>query len=418
MFKRFTPLFVLFFFTGLSFSQISESIQSEQIPSIQDSTTTTISDDPSNVVPSVQNETDGEIVGDGPDTTNSHRSEDSSKTVIIGTDDISETVDSKIDIQESPGSSGSNTSPVIISTDRPYNPFDFENRIMLNLCIHHLYYNERILKGDIVNSFTQQQGYPPDTIIGKPKSTESGMLLGFWFKYMKRFSESGIFIRPQFELTLGIGNTYDGSSQGQPTSNGIDQKTGIRFIPFDTVKNNFFFTTEFNLGYSNTNTRLPFALYSGLRFAFWNRDMLSNEYISNYEDYLWWSVPVGFMINKPVSPRWSLGCDFAFDFMFSGTMQAVMRAEYSGEEIDFPEVTLGNRCGYRLELWADGMLAEHLSFCVAPYLNLYGFGKSNTGYAQINGSRNTTTQIPFYEPESATFIAGMNITFTILMSRN
>jgi hypothetical protein len=405
----------------LSFSQITVNTQPVQIPALQDSTTITESDDSLKLIPSVFNETDGEIIGDEPDTTNLHRSEDSSKNIIIGIDDeMSETVDSKTDIRQSFESSESNTSSAIISTDRPYNPFDFGNRIMLNLCIHHFYYNERILKEDIVNSFILQQGYPPDTIIGKPKSTESGMLLGFLFKYIKRFSGSGIFFRPQFELALGIGNTYDGSTQGQPISNGLDQNNGIRFVPFDTVKNNFFFTTEFDMGYSNTNLHLPFALYSGIRFAFWNRDMLSNEYISNYEDYLWWSIPVGLMINKPVSPRWSLGCNFTFDFMFTGTMQAVMRAEYSGEEIDFPEVTLGNRCGYRLELCADGMLAEHLSLCVAPCLNLYGFGKSNTGYAHINtrGVSTADRKIPFYEPESATFIAGMNITFTILMSRN
>ncbi|HEX2959195.1 MAG TPA: hypothetical protein VHO70_20340, partial [Chitinispirillaceae bacterium] len=308
---------------------------------------------------------------------------------------------------------------VIISSDRPYNPLEFGNRIMMNICVHHLYYNERILKEDIVNSFVTQHGYPPDTIVGKPKSTESGMLLGFWFKYMKRFHETGIFIRPQFNFTLGLGNTYDGSSQAQTLTNGIDQKIGIRFEPVDTVKNNFFFTTEFDLGYSNTNKHLPFALYSGLRFAFWNRDMLSNEYVSNYENYSWWSIPVGIIVHKPVGPRWSLGCDFTFDFMFSGNMQAVMRVVQTGDEVDFPSVTLGNRCGYRLELIADGMVTESFSIQIIPWLNLYGFGKSNTEYASYNGNGVSTTNntFPFYEPESATFLSGLNITFTILKSR-
>jgi hypothetical protein len=409
--KRFTTLFLIFSCASLSFSQISDSIQ-PVVPNHQDTITITEPDDSSKVLPFIQNETD---------TTDLDLSDDSSGNVFIGDDhEISDLVDTQNITDDNQHSSGtSNSSPVIISSDRLYNPFEFGNRIMMNICVHHLYYNERILKEDIVNSFVQQHGYPPDTIAGKPKSTESGMLIGYWFKYMKRFHETGIFIRPQFNFTLGLGNTYDGSSQAQPLTNGIDQKIGIQFEPFDTIKNNFFFTTEFDLGYSNLNKQLPFAFYSGLRFAFWNRDMLSNQYVSNFENYYWWSIPVGLIVHKPVGTRWSLGCDFTFDCMFTGSMQAVMRAVQSGDEIDFPSVTLGNRCGYRLELCADGMVTEHFSIQITPILNLYGFGKSNTEYASFNGNDVSTTEnkFPFYEPESATFIAGINLTFTILTSR-
>lgn len=330
---------------------------------------------------------------------------------------ISDTADLEADIRQHTGSSESTTSPVIASSDKLYNPFDFSKRIMMNICVHQFNYKERFLKEDIVNSFVQQQGYPPDTIIGNPKSTESGMLYGFWFKYMKRFHKTGIFIRPQFEFALGIENTYEGSTQAIPVSDQNNQITGIRFEPFETVKDNFFFTPEFDLGYSNSNTHLPFALYSGLRLGFWVRNMPGNEFLISYETFDWWSIPVGLIINKPVSNCWSLGCDATLDFVFWGGMMDVTAIEENS--IDVPNVTLGNHCGYRLELCADGMLTEHVSLHFAPYCNLYRFGKSTTNYATDNriGVSVTDKKIPFYEPESATFIAGMNITFSILMSR-
>jgi hypothetical protein len=290
---------------------------------------------------------------------------------------------------------------------------------MMSICVHHLSYNEKILQDDILNSFTLQHGSPPDTVVGNAKSTESGLLYGFLFKYMKRFQKSGIFIRPQVELSLGFNNSYQGSTQDQPVSDDINQNTGIHFKIIDTVKNNIFLNTEFDMGYSSTNSHLPFALYSGLRLALWLRDMPSNEAFANNESYYRWSVPVGLIINKPVSNCWSLGCDLTFDLMFSGGMDAVMGTENNGNEdeieieIGIPEVSLSNRCGYRLELCADGLITERVSLHFAPYLNYYRFGKSNSGYPPIN--ENAATRIP---AECTTIMAGMNITFTILMSRN
>jgi hypothetical protein len=308
------------------------------------------------------------------------------------------------------------SSHVSLNSDRLYNPFDYGSRIMINICVHHFNYNEKFLNEDIVNSFVQQQGVLPDSIIGNPKSSESGMLFGFWFKYMKRFAKTGIFIRPQFELALGFGNTYEGTTQGKPVYNENKQIIGIRFEPFTTDKDNVFITTEFNLGYSNTNSHLPFALYSGLRFGLWIRDVQSNDNMINYKCYDWWSIPVGLIINKPVSNCWSLGGELTFDLMFSGGMRAVRSVDTI--EIDLPDVTFGNRCGYRLELCADGMLTEHLSLHFSPYFNFYGFGKSTTGYSPDNNVSDTDNKVPFYEPESETFIAGMNITFTFSKSRH
>jgi hypothetical protein len=300
-----------------------------------------------------------------------------------------------------------------------YNPFDFGNRIMMSICVHHLYYNEKIPKSEIVQSFIDHYGYPPVTIEGKPKSTESGMLVGYGFKYMRRFHQSGIFIRPQLQFLIGLGNRYDGSTQGELIDNETADGVGVKFTPVDTTKNNYFFNTELNVGYSSLNKYLPVAIYSGLRFCFWNRDMMSNQIISNYEHYFWWNLPLGVMVYKTVGRGWVLGFDATVDFMFSGRMKAVIESNYDDQGIEFPKVTLGNRCGYRFELTADGMVNERFSIQVSPYLNVYGFGKSNVEYASFtgNGFDSFQEKLPFHEPESATFVTGLNLTFTILASR-
>lgn len=143
--------------------------------------------------------------------------------------------------------------------------------------------------------------------------------------------------------------------------------------------------------------------------------MPSNEALANDDMYYWWSFPVGLIINKPVSNCWSLGCEVTFDLMFSGGVQALVEVEDDVYEIGSTDVSLSNHCGYRLELYADGLLTENFFIQFAPYLNYYRFGKSNSGYPPINesGVANANNKIP---SECTTIMADTNITFTILKS--
>jgi hypothetical protein len=306
---------------------------------------------------------------------------------------------------------------------RNFTLFDYSEVISFGLSLDYLYYNEDIDLSDEIRDFTKHFGHAPQ-FFGAPKSTEYGLEVGLRGGATFYSLDNKLLLRPRVALLLGFGNTYDGSLQGQPVVNSANDTTGISYSAYKFNKNNFFLHAACDLGYSFPYFNFPFAIYSGLDFKVWYRDLLDNQgvlyyttNVANSETYYWLGVPLGFLVTRPVSPKLVWGLDANVTMMFAGGMSVAMTDAY-GSPVNYPGVTLGNRASLKIELFAQNKLDERLAVRFAPYFLWYGFGKSNTetigAPASGNGVSNNQT---FFEPSSNSYVAGFILTWEVLWKR-
>ena len=288
--------------------------------------------------------------------------------------------------------------------------FHNDRKIMINCNLFQFNYKEKIPLSDVVNSYQEQFGRLPDTIGGKPKSTEYGTTMGISIAFVGRLGSKGLFIMPQSEIDLGLNHTYSGSSQALPIVDYHGDTIGVNFIPVDFSKSNYFFNSSLCLGYKSQSSPIPFALYSGLRINVWKRDMNSGALFSSYERYTWLTIPVGLVFYKTFRSSW-LSFEGVLDFMFYGQMK-IMTQFY--QSLYFPAVILGNKYGYSFELSAGKKLSNYLSFQISPFFTAYGFGISNVETVKSKSSYyDSENPVKFYEPESSTRKIGMKVFFNI-----
>jgi hypothetical protein len=307
---------------------------------------------------------------------------------------------------------------------RPFTLFDYGEIISLGLSLDYLYYNENIDLSDENRSFKDHFGYAPQ-LSGAPKSTEYGVLIGLRGGATFYSLENKLFLQPRAAVLLGFGNTYDGSLQAQPMlGHTMGDTVGLEFDPYKFTKNNFFLHAGCDLGYSFPYFNFPFAIYTGLDFKLWYRDLIDNQgvlyyttNVANSETYYWLGVPLGVLFTKPVSPKLVLGMDASVTVMFTGGMNVAMTAA-DGSPINYPSVTLGNRASLKAELFMQKKLDERLSVKFAPYFLWYGFGKSNTETASASGSGNgVSNNQMFFEPSSTSYLMGFILTWEVLWKR-
>jgi hypothetical protein len=301
--------------------------------------------------------------------------------------------------------------------DTKFSLFNQRNIIGIGPSLSYFYYNEHLDINPIIQEFRSLHTYQP-AIAGTPKSTEYGAVLGFTVSSMWVFRAPSLVLRSRFAMLFGIANTYDGSSQADTS-----QAPGtITFTPIKDQKNNFFATGGIDLGYAFPTARCPWALYSGIDAKIWYRDMTlysqQSSSATSSELYYWFSVPLGALVMRPVSPHVLLGCDARIDFMFYGRMQASETSPYGGS-LDFPILTLGNRASYRLDAFLQTRPSGSVSFRFGPYVMLYGFAQSNTDTVTIPGGYDGSTdqRVAFLEPESASFWIGINFQVEFLRAR-
>jgi hypothetical protein len=297
---------------------------------------------------------------------------------------------------------------------RPFTLFDYGEIISLGLSLDYLYYNENIDLSDEIQSFTARYGHAPQ-FSGAPKSTEYGVFVGLRGKATFYSLENKLFLRPGAAVLLGFGNTYDGSLQAQPMlGHSVGDTVGLVYEPYKFTKNNFFVHAGCDLGYSFPYFNFPFAIYAGLDFKLWYRDLIDNQgvlyyttNIANSEIYYWLGVPLGVLFTRPVSPKLVLGMDANVTVMLTGGMNVAMTAT-DGSPMNYPAVTLGNRASVKAELFMQKKLDERLSVKFAPYFLWYCFGKSNT---EISNNQ------MFFEPSSTSYLMGFILTWEMLRKR-
>jgi hypothetical protein len=309
-----------------------------------------------------------------------------------------------------------------VDSTQPFSPFNFGQILSMGLSLSYFYYNEDISLDDDIASFGNGSNQPFQ-VIGTPKSTESGTEVGISASAAFYSWRNRLFFRPKAELLLGIGNTYDGSSQGQPLVDS-GRTVGLQFSSIKGNKNNFFLFAGCDVGYSFPFFKFPFVIYTGIDYGWWYRDLTFSQdntiYIGaagNVETYTRYALPVGVFCATPISPEFAVGFDARVDWMFFGQMKETVNTGSSDSTVDFPVVTLGNRGLVRLEVFLQRKLNEHVSVKYAPYALFYSFGKSNTDVSTATTSSGTTFQQAFFEPTSNSFLVGITVSLDFLGKR-
>lgn len=295
---------------------------------------------------------------------------------------------------------------------RWFSLFDFSNILFIEPSLNYFYYNEHVELNDFIASFLQEYSRQP-AIIGMPKSSEYGTVLGVNVGEFLHSRYTRLFARLHAGILFGIGNTYDGSSQVQPIDS-AGTVIGLEFIPHTDNKDNYFLSAGVDAGYTFPDEKYPLAVYSGINFRYWYRDMIMYEAkrylpsdVSQWESYYWFSIPLGVLVTKPVSPRWVIGAEPHIDLMFFGQMK--LNYTYGSQQlIDCPAVTLGNRASYTLELFSQERINKETSLKFSTYVMLYGFGKSNVATALI-ASDTGAVKTSFWEPASGSVWIGFNV---------
>ena len=317
--------------------------------------------------------------------------------------------------------------PVLEHTEKPpehlpdFSLFDYRKIISVGPWLSYFYYNEDIDISPLVQSYRDYYGTSP-RLVGTPKSSEYGALIGVRLQIPHYLRKPNLFIRPGVTLLLGLNNTYDGSTMGEVYDSGSNA-AGVRFDPVVMQKNNIFLFGSCDIGYTFSPGRWNFVAYSGLDGKLWIRDMTQSSSsdgtgssVSTSEDYYWFSVPVGAIIARPVSSRAIIGIEPRIDFMFFGQMQIDQSDMSSNITYNYPAVTLGNRASYKLETFLQLRLRERTSLTFSLFGLLYGFGKSNTDSVTVSDGY-SSEKIAFLEPSSGSYQIGFTINVGFLRKR-
>jgi hypothetical protein len=307
---------------------------------------------------------------------------------------------------------------------RPFSLLDFGETISIGFSLGYFSYKE-YFDPDEALLYPRELNQPVPLVVGTPKSTEYGDLFGLHAGGTFYSWENRLFFRPGAAVLLGYGNTYDGSSQGQPTFDSAGNVTRLDYYPARFKKNNIFLWAGGDVGYSFPYFKIPVVMYTGLAYKLWYRNLMdyqgqlyySSEF-SNSETYHWFSVPLGILITKPMTWRYVAGVDARVEWMFYGAMSVSMNTGAADSSVSYPTVTLGNRASVRIELFLQKRTSDHLSTKFAPYFLFYGFGKSNTAVAttisqSADGKTNEYAE-PFYEPFSNSFLVGITFSMEFL----
>jgi len=306
---------------------------------------------------------------------------------------------------------------------QPFSPFDFGQILSLGLSLSYFHYAEDPSLSDDIEWFSNQYGYKPE-IIGAPKSTEYGTDVGISAGATFYSWRDRLFFRPKAELLLGIGNTYDGSSQAQPLDS-AGQTIGLQFFPEKGNKNNFLLFAGCDVGYEFPFHKSAVVIYTGINYTWWYRDLTFTQDNTIYfgaggtvETYTRYALPLGILFTKPISPDAAIGFDARMDWMFFGQMKETINPGSGDPSIDFPSVTLGNRPQFRLDLFLQKKLNDHTSVKYSPYVLFYGFGKSNTDVIPPAASQGLPgNQDVFFEPSSNTVVVGITVSADFLGKR-
>jgi hypothetical protein len=306
--------------------------------------------------------------------------------------------------------------------------FDYDQTFSISGSWSYFHYNEATDLNTLIDGFVSEFHREP-LLNGAPKSSEYGSLWGLSTAgtFYSRITQ--LFFKPKIAGFAGMGMQYDGTTQEQFMVDEAGNKIGLEFDGVLFPKNNFFLTVGSDFGFAVAHCRFPFAIYSGFEYGVWWRSLLDNgtnyaPTVANHETYSWWDIPLGVIITDPVSPTLLFGLDVRAGLRTAGYMQNTFNSGAGDSVYYYPQVTLDNQASLdqktslRVALFMETKYDEHSAVKFAPYFELYHFGQSDwaTGTATAT-SGGPPSPKSFYEPNSTTYMIGLDISVEFLSKR-
>jgi hypothetical protein len=225
------------------------------------------------------------------------------------------------------------------------------------------------------------------------KSQERGYIPGFFISTTTN-REYPLYFYLNLEYVKGD-EVYDG---------GIQEKDTI--IPFKGITNSSFFQFDLGARYRiEVTDEFNIIPYSGFSFRSWDRNIEQDNPAGIEEIYSWMYFPLGLKIDYALTDRFTVLLDLYSNLMVYGTIDIL----YSKRNPNQPDINLnlGNISSYGVGISLNYYVNKNISLFFNPYIENYGFGKSNI-YTHTDQQTITT----IYEPSSKTKVYVMKLGLT------
>ena len=147
------------------------------------------------------------------------------------------------------------------------------------------------------------------------------------------------------------------------------------------------------------------AVYGGLGFRYWERDIQSTAGASGlYEEYKWGYMLIGISPAMRIGPSDRIGADLQLRKAFDANLDV----HFKNVNYDPVSLPLDDGIGFRLALNWNHELNEDFEFTVGPYLDLWEFERS----ADVDLRQGNLIVGSVHEPASLTKVVGIRFFLT------
>ena len=241
-----------------------------------------------------------------------------------------------------------------------------------------------------------QFSYAEDLKNHPGKSTESALIPELQAGYSLRPTEGAWQLRSLLGISTGT-TQHDGTDMTGEKSFVFENPATILNFEVSVLQQ----FTEFDLSSAGQSS---LSGYLGVGYHFWSRgDGRKVNEVSNYnEAYRWFYLPVGLVLNQPLSGSLSMALDASLRPTLGGKMTAKLTD--IDTRIDDVTVNLGSELGWRVSLPVAFRMARQISLEVAPYLETSSIGASQPVPLTVGGK---STGRSILEPDSQTHQYGL-----------
>lgn len=208
------------------------------------------------------------------------------------------------------------------------------------------------------------------------KSSESAVIPTVQAAYRFDRGPRAVLFSARVDSSVAATTLYDGSKQkydvdGQPTE----------VVPASGFKSNQFIEAEGDIASPAYvfNSKVDLRSYTGLGYRYWRRGdglLGSGDY---QEDYRWFILPVGAILELRPSDRVQVNVDASARLQWNGNVDvelSSLNAPGKNELLQDTNVDLGHSVGYKLQLPIQYHAFSAASLSVTPWMEYSGLGQS------------------------------------------
>lgn len=161
-------------------------------------------------------------------------------------------------------------------------------------------------------------------------------------------------------------------------------------------------------------SRYRSALYAGLGYHYWERNILPTGTVAGLlETYEWSYALLGMKLSFLKSSQNGLLLDFRIRRMLDATMDIDFLGftDINGNQWDNTTLNLGEDWSYRLGLPYIMSLSQNASLTLEPYISTWFIQRSNTRELTNSGAPLQVERLVIHEPQSETTNVGISIRY-------